>query len=90
MKTDILPDSTPPEEIHNPEEDDCTQERDEECGPAEVTLINRAGAEHRGEEEATKEGSDDPDNDIEENALLRIRPHHETRKPSNETAGDEP
>src|SRR3954453_6097101 len=78
-----------PEQVDDGEQDDGAQQRDQQSRQAEVPRGDVARPEQRSQQEAREQGADDADDDVEENALLGIRPHHDAGDPSDEATDDQ-
>ena len=90
MNRELLPYRTSAEEIYNSKKHHCSQEGRDKSGQTKITLIDRARHKDGREEEASQEGTDNPDDDIQHNALIGIRTHDQTCEPSDNSADDEP
>jgi hypothetical protein len=77
------------EQIHDRQQDDGADQRDQERGQRDA-LIDRADAEQRGHDESGEQRADDTDNDVEQDALLRVGAHDDAGEPAHHAAHDQP
>jgi len=80
----------PAKEVHNGQEDDRTEQGDEERWQAQMVLVDGANAEQGGQQDPRDHGANNPDHDIEDDPLLGVRVHNDTRDPSEDTPDDQP
>ena len=85
-----LANSAPTEQVHDREQDHCTQERHTKSRETQVALIDGRSTDQRADQPAAEQRADDTDDDVQQNALLPIGPHHQTREPPNHTTNHQP
>jgi len=76
------------EEIDDRQQDEGAQERDQQAADREVGGVDGGNAKQRGEQEPGQRGADDPDHDVENDPLLRVRSHHLAGEPAEDAADD--
>jgi len=79
---------TSPHKIDNGQENDRPEKRNEQARRAEVALIDGRHPEERAQEPSAKGRANDPDHDVEQNALSRS--HDRARCPSDQSTDDQP
>jgi len=66
------------------------EQGDEERWQAQVVLVDGANAQQGCQQEPRYHGANNPDHDVEEDALLGVGVHNDTRDPPEDTADDQP
>jgi hypothetical protein len=79
-----------PDQIHNGQQDGRTDERDEQCGHAEVVLIDGPNSDERRDKPTCQHGTNDANDHIQNDALLSIGLHQHACQPTDQTAYNEP
>src|SRR5215471_8616252 len=77
-------------EIHDGQQNDCSEQRHQERWQAKVVLVNGANTKERRQQEPGQQSADHSNNNIEEYPLLRVCTHDEAGDPSEDAANDEP
>src|SRR5688572_20978964 len=80
----------PANHVDDDQQDDRADHRDEKARQAEIALVDRSATDQRRNEPAAQQGADDPDDDVEEEALLRVGLHDEAGYPTDDAAYDQP
>jgi hypothetical protein len=69
--------------IDDRQQDHRADKRDHQRAQAEIAIVDiRATDAKQAEQEPTQHCADNADDDVEQRALLRIRPHHDARQPA--------
>src|SRR5688572_13819663 len=76
-------------EIDDREQDHRSDQRHEERGQRDA-VIDRADADQRRDDEPRQQRADDADDDVEQDALLRVSAHDDARQPAHHTAYYQP
>jgi hypothetical protein len=76
--------------MDNRQENAGTQQRGQQGGEAEIAVIESATAEEGREHEPSDQGADNPDNDMQQQALLRIGVHDDAGNPPQDATEDKP
>src|SRR3546814_4013075 len=74
--------------MHDREQNDRAEQRDQQRAKREAAREDGRHAKQWRQNKPCQKRADDPDNDIQEDALLRIRPHHKTGKPAQYASQD--
>src|SRR5687768_13192928 len=84
-----LADGAAAEEVDDGEQNDRADKRGEKDAAVEGVAHDRAlGADERPEQEAAEQRADDSDDDVEQDALLRIGAHHDAGEPADNATDD--
>jgi uncharacterized protein YggE len=81
----LLANRAPADEVHDREQDNCAEQRPKEGldrqTSIDVTFTEQQPGDHR---------ADDADDDIEDDPLLRVRPHDKAGEPTNDASDNQP
>src|SRR3982751_6850729 len=78
------------DEIDDREQDDGAEERDEQARRADRARVYARSADHRPDQPAAQQGTDDADDDVHGDAHAAVATHDDARQPSNHAANDQP
>ena len=78
------------EQVDDRQQDRGADKRHEQSRDAEIVGVDRAGTEHRCDDEAGNEGLSETEGGFEDDPLLAVCLHHETRKPTKNASNQKP
>src|SRR5687768_5812737 len=87
----VLADRAATEQVDDRQQQDRADEGRKQGAAVEAVAAEQGavGAEEAAEQEAPEQRADDADDDVEQDALLRIGTHHDAREPADDAADNE-